>query len=117
MELNTDEPRMIFPFHNLGQPPIGRHAGEFQPSRFQLFAVFDINLIPVAVPLFDCRTAINLGHFRPFGEGRVIRPKAHGAALVVIRLAFHLVIALNPFLQMVHHGFKTLLSGFMVKFL
>ena len=71
----------------------------------------------MTVAFLDCGGAVNLGHFRAFLKLRRISAQPHGAAFVVVHLAGDLVVALNPFLQVVNHGGKAFAAGLVIEFL
>src|SRR3546814_798930 len=61
VELHADKPRMIGPLDDFGQRSVGRHARKDQPVLFQRFAVVDVHLIAVAMPLADLACPIDGG--------------------------------------------------------
>ena len=116
MELHADVPWVIFDLDNLGQAAVRGHAREDQTAFFELVPVFRVHLIAVAVAFLDLGRAIDLGHFRAFGQGRGIGAQTHGAAFVIGGFAAHGMVALHPFFEVVNHRLKALFAGFMIEF-
>ena len=67
--------------------------------------------------LFDLGGAIDFSDFGALCKSCIIGAKAHGAALVIAHFAFNLVVALDPFLQVINHRRKAFLARFVVKLL
>ena len=71
----------------------------------------------MAVTLLDLGCAVDLGHLRPLRERGGVSPEAHGPALVVVQVARHWVVALNPFLEVIDHRLKPLAAGLVIELL
>jgi hypothetical protein len=100
---------MIAPFHDLGQPAVGRHARKLQPGLLQPVAIGDVDLVAMAMALLDAGRAIDRRRARAFGQDRVIGAQPHRAALVVVGLRCDGVVALHPFLEVIDHRLEPLL--------
>ena len=70
----------------------------------------------MSVTFFDRGAAVDFSHEGVCAEGRIICTKTHGAAFVVGFFSTHLVIALDPFFEVINDWGKTFLTRFMVKF-
>src|SRR5882672_7347828 len=62
VELDADEPRVVADLDDLGQHPVGRHAGKPQPGPFERIAICDVNLVTMAMPLTDVGLAVDPCH-------------------------------------------------------
>ena len=103
MKLHADEPRMVRIFHDLGQHPIGRHAGEAQACCLQTLAIGDIHLKAVAMPFLDAGRSIDAANQRILGQHGGIGAQAHGAAKVAAGIARLALIAAHPIGHQPHH--------------
>src|SRR4051794_28827548 len=106
MELDTNEPRVLRPFDNFGQLPVGRHTGEDQSCFLERIAIVDVDFVAMAMTLAYLVRAVKRAGTAVAVKLGGISAKTHRAAEISARRALLEALLAHPLSDHADNGFR-----------
>ena len=97
MKLYTDEPRVVWDLHDLGQQTIRGHSGEHETASFQYPDVVIVDLVAMPVSLADPVSVEDFVQPAFLPQHAVVGTETHGSAQIPASLPQFNPISPHPF--------------------